>query len=116
MVNQCGYYITEHITISFKLWKKSKSTDNDADIVRDIEKEMLWVDVKRHFSFSEDREELFKDWVIKMMAFAFQAQEKLEQRLYKKGLTPDVEKDFKNQVDYLVRLHKSGIFVIKLII
>ena len=41
VVNQYGYYVRENIAISFKLWKKSKATDNDADIVPDTEKEML---------------------------------------------------------------------------
>ena len=45
-VNQCGYYVHENIPISFKLWKKSKATDNDNDTVPDTEKEMLWADVK----------------------------------------------------------------------
>ena len=71
VVNQCGYYVKEHIPISFKLWKKNKVTDSDADIVPDTEKEMLWADVKRHFSVLEENEELFKDWVMKKMAIAF---------------------------------------------
>ena len=41
VVNQCGCYVRENIPISFKLWKKTKSTDNDADIVPEIEKQML---------------------------------------------------------------------------
>ena len=71
VVNQCGCYVRDHIPISFKLWKKSKAT----------EKEMLWVDVKRHFSFSEDKEQLFKDWVMKKTAIAFQT--------FKKNLNKD---------------------------
>ena len=59
-------------SISFKLWKKSKATDIDADIIPETEKEMLWADVKRHFSFPEDKEQLFKDWIMKKMAIAFQ--------------------------------------------
>ena len=76
VVNQCGYYIRNHIPISFKLWKKSKATDNDNDIVPDTEKEMLWADVKRHFSVPEENEQLFKDWVMKKMAIAFQTSRK----------------------------------------
>ena len=72
MVNQCGYYVKEHIPISFKLWQKSKSVDNDANIVPNTENEMLWADVKRHFSFLEDKEEVFKDWIMKKMAISFQ--------------------------------------------
>ena len=45
VVNQCGCYVRENIPISFKLWKKTKSTDNDADIVPETEKEMLWADI-----------------------------------------------------------------------
>ena len=71
VVNQCGYYVREHIPISFKRWKKSKATDSDADIVPDTEKEILWVDVKQHFSFLEENEELFKDWFMKKLAISF---------------------------------------------
>ena len=82
VVNQCGCYVRNYIPISFKLWKKSKATDIDVDIIPETEKEMLWADVKRHFSFSEDKEQLFKDWVMKKMAIAFQpVKKKFEQRL-----------------------------------
>ena len=81
-MNQCGCYVRDHIPISFKLWKKSKSTDIDADVVPETEKEMLWADVKWHFTFPEDKEQLFKDWVMKKMAIAFQTfKKKIEQRL-----------------------------------
>ena len=54
---------------------------------------MLWADVKWHFSFLEDKEQLFKDWIMKKMAIAFQT--------FKKNLNKDyVEKDFKNQRPY----------------
>jgi hypothetical protein len=52
MVNQYGYYIRENIPISCKLWTKNKTTDNDADVVPDTEKEILWREVKQHFNFS----------------------------------------------------------------
>ena len=69
----------------------------DADIVPETEKEMLWADVKWHFSFPEDKEQLFKDWVMKNMAIAFQTFKKnLNKDYVKKGLTPDFEKNFKN--------------------
>ena len=91
----------ENIPISFKLWKKSKATDNDNDIVPDTEKKMLWADVKQHFSVSEEHERLFKDCVMKKMAIAFQTFKKnLNKDYVKKGLTPDFEKDFKNQRPY----------------
>ena len=101
VVNQCGCYVRDHIPISSKLWKKSKATDIDADIVPKTEKEMLWADVKWHFSFPEDKEQLFKDWVMKNMAIAFQTFKKnLNKDYVKKGLTPDFEKNFKNQCPY----------------
>ena len=40
VVNQC-----ENDLLA-KLWKKSKATDMDADIIPETEKEMLWADVK----------------------------------------------------------------------
>ena len=55
----------------FHSLKKCKATDIDADVVPETEKEMLWADVKRHFTFPEDKEQLFKDWVMKKMAIAF---------------------------------------------
>ena len=101
VVNQCGYYVKEHIPISFKLWKKNKVTDSDADIVPDTEKEMLWADVKRHFSVPEENEAIFRDWVMKKMSIAFQTFKKnLNKDYIKRGLTPDFEKDFKNQHPY----------------
>ena len=35
VINKCGYYVRENIPISFNLWKKSKATNSDADIVPD---------------------------------------------------------------------------------
>ena len=75
--------------------RKTKSTDSDAEIVPDTEKVMLWAVVKRHFSFPEDKEEIFKDWVMKKMAIAFQTFKKnLNKDYVRKGLTPDFEKNF----------------------
>ena len=102
VVNQCGCYVRDHIPISFKLWKISKATDIDADVIPETEKEMLWADVKRHFTFPEDKEQ-FKDWVMKKMAITFQTFKKnLNKDYVKKGLTPDFEKNFKNQCPYWV--------------
>ena len=76
-------------------------TDSNADIIPDIEKEMLWADVKRHFSVPEEHAQLFKDWVMKKMAIAFQTFKKnLNKDYVEKGLTPDFEKDFKKQRPY----------------
>jgi hypothetical protein len=71
LVNQCGYFTQKNIPISYKLWKKNKVTDNDADIISNMEKEMLWREVKLHFNFLEDKKEVLKDWVMKKMALAF---------------------------------------------
>ena len=93
VVNQCRYYVRENIPINFRLWKKSKATDSDDDIVPETEKEMLWADVKRHFTVPEEHEQLFKDWVMEKMAIAFQTfKENLNNDYVKKGLTPDFEK------------------------
>ena len=44
---------------------------------------------------------LGKDWVMKKMAIAFQTFKKnLNKDYIKKGLTPNFEKDFKNQCPY----------------
>ena len=101
VVNQCRCYVRENIPISFKLSKKTKSIDNDADIVPDTEKQMLWADVKQHFSFPEDKEEIFKHWVMKKMVISFQTFKKnLNKDFIKKGLVPDFEKNFKKQRPY----------------
>jgi hypothetical protein len=71
LVNKCRYFVRENIPISYKLWKKNKVTDNDADIISNMEKEMLWREVKLHFNFLEDKKEVLKDWVMKKMALAF---------------------------------------------
>ena len=76
VVNQCGYYVRENIPINFKLWKKSKATDSDDDIVLETEKEMLWVDVERHFSVPEEHEQLFKDWVRRRWLLRFRRSRK----------------------------------------
>jgi hypothetical protein len=98
LVNQCGYFIRENIPISYKLQKKNKVTDNDADIITDMEKEILWREVKLHFNFSEDKEGVLKDWVMKKMAIAFQMFKKnLNKDYVKKGLTPVFENNYKKQ-------------------
>jgi len=62
---------------------------------------MLWVDVKRHFNVLEENEQLFKNWVMKKIAIAFQTFKKnLNKDYIGKGLTPKFEKDFKNQRPY----------------
>ena len=71
VVNQCGYYVRENIPINYKLWKKLKATDDDADVVPDTEKEMLWRQVTAHFNFPVEREEVFKKWATKKMAISF---------------------------------------------
>ena len=59
---------------------------------------MLLADVKQHFSFLEDKEEIFKDWVMKKMAISFQTFKKnLNKDYIKKGHAPDFEKHFKKQ-------------------
>jgi hypothetical protein len=62
---------------------------------------MLWADVKRHFSFPEDKEEIFKDWVTNKMAISLQTFKKnLNKDYIKKGLVPDFEKHFQKQCSY----------------
>ena len=101
VVNQCGCYVRENIPISFKLWKKSERINNEADIAPDTEKEMLWPDVKQHFSFLEDKGEVFKDWFMKKMAISFLMFKKnLNKDFIKKGLVPHFEKNFKKQRTY----------------
>ena len=59
---------------------------------------MLWADVKQHFSFPEDKEEIFKDWVMKKMSISFQTFKKnLNKDYIKKGRVLDFEKHFKKQ-------------------
>jgi hypothetical protein len=84
----------ENIPVAYKLWKKMKATDNDADVVPNIEKEILWREVKLQFGFPDDKEEVLKKWVMKNMAIAFQTFKKNKNNNYiKKGLMPDFEKN-----------------------
>jgi hypothetical protein len=86
VITQCEYFIRKNIPISCKLGKKNKDTNNDADIVLDTKKEILWREVKLHFNFPEDKEKVLKDWVMMKMAIAFQTfKKKLKQRLRQKG-------------------------------
>ncbi|RLM69144.1 hypothetical protein C2845_PM17G13160 [Panicum miliaceum] len=89
MLNQCGYYVRENIPISYKLWNKVKTTDNDADVIPDTEGKVME---------TAEKEEVFKKWVMRKMAISFQTFKKnLNKDYVKKGLTPDFEKDIKNQ-------------------
>jgi hypothetical protein len=59
---------------------------------------MLWREVKPYFNFPADKKEVFKKWVMKKMAIAFQTFKKnLNKDYVKKGLEPDFEKNFKKQ-------------------
>jgi hypothetical protein len=101
LVNQCGYYVRENIPVSYKLWKKSKATNNDADIIPGTEKEMLWRDVKMHFGFPDDKEEVLKKWVMKKMAITFQTFKKNMNTDYvQKGLPPNFEEHLQKQRPY----------------
>ena len=51
-MNQCGYLVRENIPISYPLWKRNSKTDEEADIVPETEKEMLWNKVKATLLFS----------------------------------------------------------------
>ena len=51
LVNKYGYFVRQNIPISYKLWKKKQATNNNADIIPGTKKEMLWRDMKLHFSF-----------------------------------------------------------------
>ena len=58
----------------------------------------MYLTCKQHFSFPEDKEEIFKDWVIKKMAISFQTFKKnLNKDYIKKGRVPDFEKHFMKQ-------------------
>jgi hypothetical protein len=88
-----------NIPISYKLWKKNKVTGNGADIIPDTEKKMLWREVKLHFNFAEDKEQVLKHWVMKKMVIAFQTFKiNLNKDYVKKSLTPDFENNYKKKV------------------
>ena len=62
---------------------------------------MLWADVKQHFSFPENKEEIFQDWVMKKIAISFQTfQKNLNKDYIKKGRVTDFEKQFKKQCPF----------------
>lgn len=98
LVNQCGYLVRENIPISYPHWKRNSKTDEEADIVPEIEKEMLWNEVKLHFSFPEDKEAILKKWVMKRMATWFQTFKKhLTADFLEKSLTPNFDEKYQKQ-------------------
>jgi len=95
LVNKYGYFVRQNIPISYKLWKKTKATDSDADIMPDSEKEMLRRVVKRQFNFPDEKE---KNWILRKIVIAFHTFKKnLNKDYAKKDLMPDFERNFKKQ-------------------
>ena len=98
LVSQLGYLVRENIPISYAQWKKTKATDNEADIVPRQEKEMCWTQLLEHFTFPQNDIEKVKAWTMMKMAIAFQTFKKnLTKDYLKKGLTPNFEEKFQKQ-------------------
>ena len=68
-VNQCGVLVKDNIPISIQRWKANNS--NDPSVVPQREKDMLWEQLKEHFSMPEESENRVKDWAMKKIATQF---------------------------------------------
>ena len=88
LANQLGVVVRDHIPISIQRWKAKDSTDDS--YVPDREKDMLWDDIERVFSFPEQDKAKVKKWAMTKMAEAFQTMKKnLKKNYLDKGRTPD---------------------------
>nr|TKV95278.1 hypothetical protein SEVIR_9G352600v2 [Setaria viridis] len=87
-VSQIGAIVRDNVPISIREWK-GRSTNPYA--LPETEKNMLWEDVKRHFTFPKGYSEKdVKAWTLKKMATQFQTFKKmLDTHYIKKGKTPD---------------------------
>ena len=88
----CGCIVRDNIPISIQRWKADRAHDQHA--LPQTEKEMLWQEVKGHFTVPQEKEALVKEYAMKKMAIQFQSyKKKLYANFVKKGLTPDFDKD-----------------------
>src|SRR5688572_29177230 len=87
-VSQIGSIVRDNMPISIREWK-GRSTNPYA--LLETEKNMLWEDVKRHFTFPKGYiEKNVKAWTLKKMATQFQTFKKmLDANYIKKGRTLD---------------------------
>ncbi|XP_072148152.1 uncharacterized protein [Setaria viridis] len=87
-VSQIGAIVRDNVPISIREWK---GRSDNPYALPETEKNMLWEDVKRHFTFPEDYSEKdVKAWTLKKMATQFQTFKKmLDTHYIKKGKTPD---------------------------
>ena len=96
----CGFLVRDKLPISAREWRKPKNAPH-ITYVSDADKEVLWEDIKLHFTFQtesyhddvinhERLVELIKHWTMKKMATQFQSWKKeLYSKYVKKGETPD---------------------------
>lgn len=91
-ISQCGVIVRERVPISIRKWK---STDpNEAHVLPETEKNMLWSDITEIFGFPTDREGYLRDWTMRKMAVQFQDfKKKLYKNYVTNGETPDFEKN-----------------------
>ena len=87
-VSQIGAIVRDNVPISIREWK---GRSDNPYALPETEKNMLWEDVKRHFTFPEGYiEKHAKAWTLKKMATQFQTFKKmLDTHYIKKGRTPD---------------------------
>ena len=102
VTNQLGYLVRENVPITYKFWKRNTRADLEEDIVPNTEKELLWAQVKAHFSFPDNEMEAkAKKWAMRKMAIQFQSfKQKLNDQYVKTGRTPDFNKVYQNQKQF----------------
>nr|XP_034589175.1 uncharacterized protein LOC117851462 [Setaria viridis] len=68
-MSQCRAIVRDNVPISIREWKGKK---DDPYVLPHIQKDMLWADVKKHFTLLDSVEEkVVKDWMLKKMATQF---------------------------------------------
>ena len=107
-VINCGAIVRDNVPISYREWKVKAS--NPYTFLQ-IQRDMLWVDIKKHFTFPEDVDDnLVKSWTLSKMATQFQNwKKKLSRNFIKKNLTPDWDTypKLKNHCKSFVEYKKS---------
>ena len=87
-VTECGALVRDKVPIKIREWK---GKTDDPYALPQAQKDMLWQDVKRHFTFPDDVDDnLVKGWTLSKMATQFQTFKKnFNVDFIKKGKTPN---------------------------
>ena len=99
-IRESGCLVRDHIPISCRLWKFNNPNEQGI-VVLEREKELIWYDLKQHFTLLEGSEELVKKWTLKRMATQFQTVKKnLTNTYIKQGKTSKFTREFAKLKDH----------------